>query len=980
MVRPHAALLLGLSLCFNPARSAEGLIPPLSSEQAARVRQTIEDFKRNPRGPYYRIRWFCKDGTVHPPNPYPCADRGGGNQHAELSDAARRLAQWNIDVGTILATAPFDAVFDAPRGHHRLKQLVLEKYLMEIDNGWIYRRAVSYRGARQIEDEEKAGRRLLETMFSRPEWLDKNFFLAMQLIDAIPHGVADSAIKRIRTLASQIAAADPRFQFLRSKIHSYPDASDEDAVRAWLRDKNPPDEIAAKLKELADLIQAQYATRKLTERVETLAARFSKTDVGAALTRLSEALRLRSPEQVCDALAAASLAIRKQAASTQDGRANLALLDINRDLHEAAFRFERPPPTAPRSELLDDLDAHFRLSAGGGLISLRQLEALQSELKTLRARATHSPQDWRNSVRYLARAAEWSRATVGAEFGPAVRLYSSFEPKAAGLVDHLLRSSMALPLSTRIEVLLHDADLAAGVRHYLFGRPSGGGVTALNPGIAAGRLGIIEPGSEMAPAVNPNLIYVIPETASDLKPMAGILTLDSGNALSHAQLLAAGLGIPNASVPSTLLPELRAREGKEIFYAVTPRGVVVLKEKQDLTEEERKLWAAQPSQQGGPVLLDTSRLDLEYRNLPLLDELLASHSGAIVGPKAANLGQLGHLFAEKVAGGFAVPFGVYAAHIRRDLDGDGKTLEEEIAAVLQQAERMRDSGVDSLEIRRFAYPKLARFRQTVENIPLLPEFERQVRERLRSKFGPDGSYGVFVRSDTNAEDLPEFTGAGLNRTVPNVVGEARILSAIRQVWASPLTERAFDWRLRALRAAGRVYPSVVVMRAVNSDKSGVIATINLETGATGESTVNVSEGVSAVVDGGVAESLLLRADGTAKLLQQCRATYRKVCDPKGGFAFLPPIGGDYVLTRAEILKVRDLIEEVKQKYPPEMASDGKPLPWDIEFGFENGELRLFQIRPLARYREIEVLRALSRLERDAAPSGAVRLAERPFGL
>lgn len=980
MVRAHAALLLGLSLCFTPARSEEGLIPPLSAGQAASVRQTIEEFKRNPRGPFYRIRWFCKDGTVHPPNPYPCADRGGGNQHAELSEAARRLARWNIDVGSILATAPFDTIFDAARGHHRLKELVLEKYLIEVDDGWIYRRAVSYRGARQIEDEEKAGRRLLEAMFSRPEWLEKNYFLAMQLMDAIPHGVADSAVKRIRTLASQIAAADPRFQYLRSKIHSYPDASDEDAVRAWLRDKKPPEETAAKIEELADLIQAQYATRKLAERVEAMAARFAKTDAGSALARLSEAIRLHSPDQVCDGLAAASLAIRKQVANTKDGRANLALLDINRDLHEAAFRLKRPPPTAARAALLDDLDAHFRLAAGGGLISRRQLEALESELKAIRARPEHPPEAWRNSVRYLARAAEWARATVAADFGPAVRLYASFEPKAGGLIDHLLRSSMALPLSTRIEFLVHDADLAAGIRHSVFGKPSGGAVTALNPGIAIARLGIIETGRETATAVNPNMIYVIPETASDLKPMAGILTLDSGNALSHAQLLAAGLGIPNASVPSTLLPELRAREGKEILFAVTPRGVVVLKEKQDLTGEERKLWVVQPSAQGSPVPLDTSRLDLEFQNLPLLGELRASHSGAIVGPKAANLGELRHLFGEKVAGGFAVPFGLYAAHVRRDLEGDGQTLEEEIATVLREAERMRDSGIDPLAIRRFAYPKLARFRETVENMPLLPEFERRVRERLRSELGPDGSYGVFVRSDTNAEDLPEFTGAGLNRTVPNVIGEARILAAIRQVWASPLTERAFDWRLRALRGADRVYPSVVIMRAVNGDKSGVIATMNLETGASDESTVNVSEGVSAVVDGGVAESLLLKPDGTVKLLQQCRATYRKVCDPNGGLAFLPPIGDDHVLTDAEIVKVRALIEEVKQKYPSETAPDGKPIPWDIEFGFENGELRLFQIRPLARYREIEVLRGLSRLEGNVAPSGAVRLAERPLGL
>lgn len=975
MTRAALAGILGVWLC--PGAWGEGLIAPLTAEQATQTRKAIETFKRDPRGPFFRIRWFCKDGTVHPPNPYPCKERGGGNQHAELGDTAKRLAQWNVNIATILATAPVEPLFDAGRGHHRLKELVLEKYLVEVDDGWIFRRAISYRGARQIEDEEKAGRRLLETLLAKPDWVDRNFFLVLQLMDAIPHGVPDSTVKRIRNLATEIAEADGRFQTLRAKIHSYPSADDEDATRAFVRDKAPTEPVAAKLKQLADSIQAQYAPRKLTEKLRVVAARFPDTGVAAALTQLSDVSSTGGLLQLCDSLAEASLAIRRQVVSSKDGRANLALMDMNRDLHEAAFHLRRPLKAATRGELLRDLEGHIRLAAGGGLLSMRQLQALEQELAAIRIRAEHKPEEWRSAMRYVARSVEWARATAAAEFGPAVMLYQAFEPKAAGLVDHLLRSSMALPLASRVELLMLDADQSAGVRHSLFGRPSSGGVTALNPGVAVARLGIIEPGQENSSGIDPENIYVIPETAHDLKPMAGILTLDSGNALSHAQLLAANLGIPNASVPSALLPELRRNKGKEVFYAVTPRGVVVLKLRASLGEEENRLWAVQPAAQASPVTLSTSRLNLDYRELPLLRDLKASDSGVIVGPKAANLGELRRMFGEKVAGGFAVPFGVFVAHIRRDLDGDGKTLEEEIAAVLREAEQMRDRGIDPLEVRRAVYPKLDKFRKIIETMPLVPEFEWAARARLRQELGPDGTYGVFVRSDTNAEDLPEFTGAGLNRTVPNVVGEAKILAAVREVWASPFTERAFDWRLRALRGTDRVYPSVVVMRAVNGDKSGVIATMNLESGETNEITVNVAEGVSAVVDGGVAESLLLKPDGRMRLLQQGRSTYRKVCDPKGGFQFLPALGGDFVLAEEEIRQVRGLVDEVKRKYPQAKADDGTPLPWDIEFGFEKGALRLFQIRPLVRYREIETLQALSRLEGGAAPGEMVRLGERP---
>src|SRR6185295_1331018 len=110
---------------------------------------------------------------------------------------------------------------------------------------------------------------------------------------------------------------------------------------------------------------------------------------------------------------------------------------------------------------------------------------------------------------------------------------------------------------------------------------------AMNPGVAFGKLGIIE-GAEDKQTIDASKIYVIPQTLSDLEPMAGILTLDSGNALSHSQLLAANLGIPNATMPS---PMLRQHKDHDLFFAVTRGGVVVLREKSTLSADELKLWS-----------------------------------------------------------------------------------------------------------------------------------------------------------------------------------------------------------------------------------------------------------------------------------------------------------------------------------------------------------------------------------------------------
>ena len=62
---------------------------------------------------------------------------------------------------------------------------------------------------------------------------------------------------------------------------------------------------------------------------------------------------------------------------------------------------------------------------------------------------------------------------------------------------------------------------------------------------------------------------------------------------------------------------------------------------------------------------------------------------------------------------------------------------------------------------------------------------------------------------------------------------------------------------------------------------------------------------------------------------------------------------------------------------PAYSVRGDVLPWDIEFGFEKGQLRLFQIRPLARYQERQTLEALGRLDATEKPSEKVQLDETP---
>ncbi|HYM12547.1 MAG TPA: PEP/pyruvate-binding domain-containing protein [Bryobacterales bacterium] len=965
------------AICLPALGRAEGLLPPLDAAASEQARKILAGFKANPKGPYFQIRWFCGDGSVLPPGPPPCGSRGGGNEHAELSAAARKLASWNLDVDTILTGLSFEQFLDAARGHHRLKELVLHKYLVEVDDGWIYRRAQYYRGARQVEDEEKIGRRLLAQLFSDPAWVGRNYFLANQLAGAVPHGARNSRVDKIRALAKSIADHDRRFEPIRVKIHNAPGPEDLPAVEKFIAERNAAGAVQAQLAELAGLLKQQQENRSLAVQLPALQKKLAGSPLAPSLDALAAALGAGNTAEIFAKGAAASLEIRRQVTASADGRRNLELLDLNALLLEEGFRAgaSRSVANPTRRQLLAGLLDNARYAAGAGLLSLRELDAARGEIKALEKSNETGADAYYQSIRYLARSAEWCRATAAKDFGPLVRLYEPVEPLAGGLVDHLVRGSAALPLASRLEALLNDANRAVGIRHSILGQASSRGIVGLNPGVALGKLGIVSVGQEDAP-IDPRGIYVIPETVADIQPMAGILTLDSGNALSHAQLLAANLGIPNATVPSALLPLLKQHAGEDLFFAVTPRRVVVLEQRARLNEAERKLWAERPAANKARFDLDTRRLNLSERRILDLTDLSASDAGVKAGPKAANLAQLAHYFPQNVAPGLVVPFGIYYQHIDRALDASGVTLRQEISQAYAEAERLRAAGETQAEIGRFIYPKLAQFRKTIETMPLLAAFEKELSERMRAKFGPEGSYGLFVRSDTNAEDLPDFAGAGLNLTVPNQVGSRNIVQALKDVWASPFTERAYDWRSRILRSSESVYPSVVLLRTVASEKSGVIGTMNLETGNTGEITVNVNEGISAVVDGGVAESLLLRPNGEVRLLDQARAPYKKVALAGGGLENRPSSGDDFVLQPGEIVALRKMVAEVKARYPAARNASGQVLPWDIEFGFEKGQLRLFQIRPLVRYQELKTLEALSRLEGADPPRGTVRMDER----
>jgi len=104
--------------------------------------------------------------------------------------------------------------------------------------------------------------------------------------------------------------------------------------------------------------------------------------------------------------------------------------------------------------------------------------------------------------------------------------------------------------------------------------------------------------------------------------------------------------------------------------------------------------------------------------------------------------------------------------------------------------------------------------------------------------------------------------------------------------------------------------------------------------------------VGGAVDGQSAESLRIHLDsGRVRLMAQASAAVRRQVDPRGGVTTLPASGADFVLQTAEIAKLIGFVRELPSRFPAIVDAAGASAPADVEFGFVDGELRLFQLRP-----------------------------------
>ena len=200
-------------------------------------------------------------------------------------------------------------------------------------------------------------------------------------------------------------------------------------------------------------------------------------------------------------------------------------------------------------------------------------------------------------------------------------------------------------------------------------------------------------------------------------------------------------------------------------------------------------------------------------------EQLAMRDVETVGGKNASLGEMIGSLARlgvQVPGGFATTAHAYREFLEQG--GLAGRIRSELAALdVDDVARLAATG--------------ARIRQWILATAFPPALTAAVSAQLQ-RLSAGGELAVAVRSSATAEDLPEASFAGQQESFLNVRGEAAVLKAMHEVFASLFNDRAISYRVHQGFDHGAVALSAGVQHMVRSDlgASGVMFTLDPDSG------------------------------------------------------------------------------------------------------------------------------------------------------
>ncbi|KXB58093.1 putative pyruvate, water dikinase [Gemelliphila asaccharolytica] len=222
------------------------------------------------------------------------------------------------------------------------------------------------------------------------------------------------------------------------------------------------------------------------------------------------------------------------------------------------------------------------------------------------------------------------------------------------------------------------------------------------------------------------------------------------------------------------------------------------------------------------------------------------------------------------------------------------------------------------------------------------KFPEQLENAIREKyFNLRNNKRVAVRSSATAEDLPDASFAGQQETYLNVQGIESVLNGVRNCYASLWGNRAVSYRFHQGYDQTSVSIAVVIQEMIESEKSGVLFTVNPVNKKENEMQINASFGLGeSVVSGRVtADSYIIDKSGNIIEVNIGSKETQIIYGDKETVEV--SVNSDKRKTRAlndrEILELMKCGLEIEKHYG---------MPMDIEWAIKNDIVYILQARAI----------------------------------
>ena len=301
---------------------------------------------------------------------------------------------------------------------------------------------------------------------------------------------------------------------------------------------------------------------------------------------------------------------------------------------------------------------------------------------------------------------------------------------------------------------------------------------------------------------------------------------------------------------------------------------------------------------------------------------------ALAGGKGANLGEM-------TRRGAPVPPGFVVSVVSYEKFLADNGLDVRLAEILAGIDVYRTAGL--VEVARAA-------QQAILSAPMPPVLATEIAEAYREL----GEGLVAVRSSATAEDLPDASFAGQQRTYLNVQGIDQVLETIKGCWASLFEARAIFYRAEQNFNQLGVGIAVPVQRMVQSEISGVMFTAEPNRSDRTKVFIEAVYGLGeSVVSGAVTpDSYLIQKDGLEirekRLVPQSRMLTR---NPDS-------VGADDLNHEVDVPAEQSRAYKLTDSQIAEIAQYGLTLeeayshPQDIEWAIEDDTFYITQTRPI----------------------------------